>query len=109
MFAGVLVALSPHFACRQAPTAHAGIEYCNSDGQCDVRYSAALWLLMADFAFEFRNCFLCHWFLFGFFSRSSSVDTRYRERSSSFTTEANPGAKSFRMTVGWPTSGLIPT
>ena len=37
------------------------------------------------------------------------MDMRYRERSSSLTSEANLGAESVRMTMGGPSSGLIPT
>ena len=37
------------------------------------------------------------------------MDMRYRERSSSLTSEANPGAESVRMTVGGPSSRLIPS
>ena len=37
------------------------------------------------------------------------MDMRYRERSSSLTSEANPGAESVRMTVGGSSSGLIPS
>ena len=44
-----------------------------------------------------------------FFTRPSSMDMRYRERRSSLTSEAYPGAESVRMTVGGPSNGLIPT
>ena len=80
---------------------------CSSDGLCDVdvRNGATLWLLNGHFAFEFPNCCLCHWV----FVRPSSMNMRYRERSSSLTSEANPGAESVRMTVEGPASCLIPT
>ena len=37
------------------------------------------------------------------------MNMRYRERSSSLISEANPSAESVRLTVGGPSSGLIPT